>query len=146
MNLPRLPGAGSRVAPDLARAAELARARGSVLGRPMALLASTTSTNDEAKLAAKDGAPHGATWVAEVQTAGRGRQGRAWVAPAGEGLLFSVLLREGRLLEPSRLPAVALVAGLAVRDAVARAAPAARPMIKWPNDVLVAGSKIAGVL
>jgi BirA family biotin operon repressor/biotin-[acetyl-CoA-carboxylase] ligase len=135
-----------RVAPDLQRAPELVAERGSALGAPMHLIASTTSTNDEAKQAAKDGAPSGSTWVAEQQTAGRGRQGRAWVSPRGENLLFSVLVRVA--CPPSRLPPIALVAGLAVRDALARAAPSAAPRmrIKWPNDVLVDEKKIAGVL
>ena len=134
----------SRVAPDLESAPALVRARGSLLGVPMHLLASTTSTNDEAKHAAKQGAPSGSTWVTEQQTAGRGRQGRTWVSPAGENLLFSVLVRVA--CPPSRLPPIALVAGLAVRDAVATAAPDAQPKIKWPNDVLVEGKKLAGVL
>jgi BirA family biotin operon repressor/biotin-[acetyl-CoA-carboxylase] ligase len=110
----------------------------------MHLLASTTSTNDEAKHAAKQGAPSGATWVAEEQTAGRGRQGRIWLSPRGENLLFSVLVRVS--CPPSRLPPIALLAGLAVRDAVATAAPATEPKIKWPNDVLVGGKKLAGIL
>lgn len=114
------------------------------LGSPLHRLATTTSTNDEAKRGARAGAPHGATWVAEEQTAGRGRQGRAWVSPRGENLLFSVLLRVDCV--PSRLPLVAIVAGLAVRDAVARSAPRADVRIKWPNDVLVGPKKIAGIL
>jgi BirA family biotin operon repressor/biotin-[acetyl-CoA-carboxylase] ligase len=114
------------------------------LGSPLHRLATTTSTNDEAKKGARSGAPHGATWVAEEQTAGRGRQGRSWVSPRGENLLFSVLLRVDCV--PSRLPLVAIVAGLAVRDAVARAAPRADVRIKWPNDVLVGTKKIAGIL
>jgi BirA family biotin operon repressor/biotin-[acetyl-CoA-carboxylase] ligase len=114
------------------------------LGAPLQRLATTTSTNDEAKRGARAGAPHGATWVAEEQTAGRGRQGRSWVSPRGENLLFSVLLRVDCV--PSRLPLVAIVAGLAVRDAVARAAPRADVRIKWPNDVLVGSKKIAGIL
>jgi BirA family biotin operon repressor/biotin-[acetyl-CoA-carboxylase] ligase len=134
----------ARVGPDLQRAPGLVAARGYALGRPMHLLESTSSTSDEAKRAAREGAPHGATWVAEQQTAGRGRQGRAWVSPRGENLLFSVLLRVQ--CPPSRLPPLALVAGLAVRDAVARAVPRAAPLIKWPNDVLVDGKKVAGVL
>jgi len=133
-----------RIAADLERAPGLVAERGSVLGVPMHLLASTTSTNDEAKHAAKDGAPSGSTWVAEQQTAGRGRQGRVWVSPRGENLLFSVLVRV--TCPPSRLPPIALVAGLAVRDAVALAAPEAGPRIKWPNDVLLDGKKVAGVL
>ncbi len=116
----------------------------SQLGQPLHRLAITTSTNDEAKRAAKEGAPHGSTWVAEQQTAGRGRQGRTWESPPGENLLFSVLLRV--TCPPSRIPPLALVAGLAVRDAVARAAPGADVRIKWPNDVLVEDKKIAGVL
>jgi BirA family biotin operon repressor/biotin-[acetyl-CoA-carboxylase] ligase len=114
------------------------------LGKPIHLLAETTSTNDEAKRGAKGGEAHGAVWVAESQTAGRGRQGRAWVSPRGENLLFSVLLRLG--CPPARLPPLALVAGLAARDAIARAAPGVEVRIKWPNDVVVGGKKIAGVL
>lgn len=107
--------------------------------RMIHFLVETTSTNDEAKRGAKSGARHGAVWVAESQTAGRGRQGRPWVSPPGENLLFSVLLRlDG---PPANLPLVALAAGLAVRDAIGLGA-----MVKWPNDVLVRGKKIAGIL
>jgi BirA family biotin operon repressor/biotin-[acetyl-CoA-carboxylase] ligase len=133
-----------RVGPDLASAPQVLAERGCALGRVVHLLETTTSTNDEAKRGAKAGAPHGTIWVSEAQTAGRGRQGRTWMSPAGESLLFSVLARVG--FPPSRLPRIALVAGLAVRDAVAHAAPAADVRIKWPNDVLVAGRKVAGVL
>jgi BirA family biotin operon repressor/biotin-[acetyl-CoA-carboxylase] ligase len=133
-----------RIGPDLEDAPARVAERGSALGLPMHLLASTTSTNDEAKHAAKDGAPGGSTWVAEEQTAGRGRQGRVWTSARGENLLFSVLVRVA--CPPSRLPPIALAAGLAVRDAVAAAAPEASPGIKWPNDVLVDGKKLAGVL
>jgi BirA family transcriptional regulator, biotin operon repressor / biotin---[acetyl-CoA-carboxylase] ligase len=129
--------------PDLARAASLVAERGIALGKPIYLLDETTSTNDEAKRGAKGGEGHGATWVAESQTAGRGRQGRAWVSPRGENLLFSVLLR--LTCPAARLPPIALVAGLAARDAIARAS-GADARIKWPNDVLVEGKKIAGVL
>ncbi len=139
---PGQPGYG--VHPDLARGPERVAERGCSLGRPMVLLATTTSTNDEARQAARQGAPHGATWVAERQTAGRGRRGSAWVSPAGEGLLFSVLVRLA--CAPARVPPVALVVGLAVRDAVARAAVGATVAVKWPNDVLVEGRKLAGVL
>ena len=132
------------VGEDLERARELVLAKGGLIGRDLHLMDHAESTNDEAKRAAKSGAPHGSVWVAEVQTKGRGRQGRAWASPPGENLLFSVLLRVS--CPPARLPPLALVAGLAVRDAVARAAPKAEPKIKWPNDVLVAGRKIAGVL
>jgi BirA family biotin operon repressor/biotin-[acetyl-CoA-carboxylase] ligase len=128
---------------DLARAAELVAGAGCTLGRPMVLLAETSSTNDLATSAAREGAPHGATWVAEQQTRGRGRRGHAWFSPPGQGLLFSVLLRVP--CSPARIPPLALVAGLAVRDSVAAASGAAI-QIKWPNDVLFGGRKVAGVL
>jgi BirA family transcriptional regulator, biotin operon repressor / biotin---[acetyl-CoA-carboxylase] ligase len=135
---------------DLARAGDLARSRGLRLGTPLHVAAETVSTNDDAKAGARAGAPHGATWVAEAQRAGRGRQGRAWFGAAGESLLFSVLLRVP--CTPARVPALALACGLAVRDAVAAAlgeevdAEASVVTVKWPNDVLVFGKKVAGVL
>ena len=132
------------VSADLAAAPDVVAARGGRLGRPLWLLATTTSTNDEAKRGARELAPHGTTWVAEQQTAGRGRQGRLWFSPPGENLLFSVLVRERS--PPRRLPLVALVAGLAVRDAVARALPHGEVRIKWPNDVMIGARKVAGVL
>ena len=137
------------VLPDLAAAAARIEARGLSLGRPLHLLAATASTNDDAKNAARAGAPHGSTWVADTQTAGRGRQGRSWISRPGENLLFSVLARVS--CPVVRLPTLALAAGLAARDAVANAAPDARVQIKWPNDVVVisgegAVRKVAGVL
>jgi BirA family biotin operon repressor/biotin-[acetyl-CoA-carboxylase] ligase len=140
----RMHGPDPRIAPDLRDAAERIARSGGSLGRPLTLLPSTTSTNDEARAAAKHGAPHGATWVAEAQSAGRGRRGRSWVSPAGEGLLFSVLVRLA--CAPSALPPIALLAGLAVRDGVMRAAPGAEVYCKWPNDVVVGSRKLAGVL
>jgi BirA family transcriptional regulator, biotin operon repressor / biotin---[acetyl-CoA-carboxylase] ligase len=135
----------TRTSPDLARAENAIRTRGGALGTPLRVLTETTSTNDEAKHGAKRGEPHGATWVAESQTDGRGRQGRAWFSPRGENLLFSVLLRV--TCAPSRLPPLALVAGLAARDAAAKAlGGAAEPKLKWPNDVVVGKKKLAGVL
>src|SRR5580692_8778683 len=138
------PRAPRGVNEDLARAPELVAASGGQLGHPMHLIATTTSTNDLAKAAAREGAPHGSTWVAEAQTAGRGRRGHAWICAPGEGLLFSVLARVSCV--PSRIAPVGLAVGLAVRDAVAAAAPGAAVGIKWPNDVLIAERKVAGVL
>jgi BirA family transcriptional regulator, biotin operon repressor / biotin---[acetyl-CoA-carboxylase] ligase len=132
------------IASDLSRAEARVRERGGRLGVPMHLLAETASTNDDAKEGAKQGAPHGAVWIAESQTAGRGRHGRAWTSSRNENLLFSVLLR--LVCPPPRVPLVALAAGLAVRDAVARAIGDDRPQVKWPNDVLVDEKKVAGIL
>jgi BirA family biotin operon repressor/biotin-[acetyl-CoA-carboxylase] ligase len=113
------------------------------LGRPLMYKPVTGSTNDDALLAARSGAPHGSVFVADEQTAGRGRRGHAWLAVPGEDLLFSVLLRPK--LELPQTSALTLAIGLALRDAVSqRIAPSAE--IKWPNDLLVNGKKLAGVL
>jgi BirA family biotin operon repressor/biotin-[acetyl-CoA-carboxylase] ligase len=128
---------------DLKRAADLLRERGIAIGSPLEILEETTSTNDVAKRSAKNGAPHGATFVADSQTAGRGRQGRAWLSERGNGLLVSVVLRVS--CPPSRLPPLSLVAGLAACDAIAPDVSIA-PKLKWPNDVWLDGKKVAGVL
>lgn len=96
------------------------------LGTPRHHHAEIGSTNDEARRLAADGAPHGTTVTAAVQTAGRGRQGRAWVAPEGQALLVSVVLRD--LPRPALLP---LAVAVAVAGTVGEGA-----RIKWPNDVV----------
>jgi BirA family transcriptional regulator, biotin operon repressor / biotin---[acetyl-CoA-carboxylase] ligase len=87
--------------------------------------------------------PEGAIAVAEEQSEGRGRLGRSWHAPAGTSLLFSLLLRPS--VESSRLPELSLVAGGAVAEAIADVT-GLDPAIKFPNDVLIGGRKVAGVL
>ena len=106
----------------------------STLGRPRLHLRVTTSTNDRARALAQDGAPHGTLVTAAEQHAGRGRQGRTWSAPPDRALLLSLVLRD----PPALLP---LAAALAVAEV---AGPSAQ--IKWPNDVLVEGRKVAGIL
>jgi BirA family transcriptional regulator, biotin operon repressor / biotin---[acetyl-CoA-carboxylase] ligase len=102
----------------------------------------TDSTNDRARELAAAGAPHGTVVTAAEQTAGRGRQGRGWVAPAGKALLYSALLRPlGR-----RHALLPLASALAVCEAAEELAPQRRCEVKWPNDVLVEGRKLAGVL
>ena len=124
-----------------ARRAELGLGLG--LGAPLVTTAETGSTNDDAFVAARAGAPHGAVFVADAQRSGRGRRGSNWTSPPGENLTFSVLLRPS--LPAERISAIALVAGLAVRAAAAaRVAP--RVVIKWPNDVLADERKLAGIL
>ncbi len=108
------------------------------LGRPRVHLRQTGSTNDRARLLAIAGAPHGTLVTASVQTAGRGRQGRRWAAPAGQSLLMSLVLR-------SPPPLLTLIAAVAVCDVAGDEA-----RIKWPNDVVhVRGEsleKLAGIL
>jgi BirA family biotin operon repressor/biotin-[acetyl-CoA-carboxylase] ligase len=103
------------------------------LGRPRLHLRETTSTNAVARELAASGAPHGTLVTAAAQTAGRGRHGRAWASAPGSLLLSLVIGDPDRYLP--------LRAGLAVADL---AGPAAR--VKWPNDVLLRGRKVAGVL
>jgi BirA family biotin operon repressor/biotin-[acetyl-CoA-carboxylase] ligase len=104
------------------------------LGCPRVHLRRTDSTNERARELAVRGAPHGTLVTAGQQTAGRGRQGRTWVAPAGRALLCSVVVRD----PPRLLP---LAAGVAVASTVGPEA-----LVKWPNDVLVDGRKVAGIL
>jgi len=104
------------------------------LGLPRLHLRSTDSTNERAGALARAGAPHGTLVTAAEQTAGRGRQGRSWSAPPGRALLMSLVLRELDTL----LPAAGAVA---VADVVGDDA-----AIKWPNDVLLHGGKLAGIL
>jgi BirA family transcriptional regulator, biotin operon repressor / biotin---[acetyl-CoA-carboxylase] ligase len=102
------------------------------------------STNDEARHLAQAGAAHGTVVTARQQTAGRGRVGRGWVSPPGN-LYLSVLLRIDRPL--ARLAELSFVAALAVADMVdAFLPPGVRAALKWPNDVLVRGAKISGIL
>jgi BirA family biotin operon repressor/biotin-[acetyl-CoA-carboxylase] ligase len=100
------------------------------------------STNDRARELADEGAEHGEVVVAEAQTAGRGRRGRTWASPARRNLYFSVVLRPD--LPPVRAPELTLVASLAICDALRQAGVDAG--IKWPNDLLASGKKIAGIL
>src|SRR5438093_5641019 len=90
-----------------------------------------------------DGAPEGAVVATDEQTAGRGRLGRSWHAPAGTSLLFSIALAP--TVPAERLPELSVVAGEAVADAIA-AETGLAPTIKLPNDVLVRGRKVAGIL
>ncbi|MCW5804223.1 MAG: biotin--[acetyl-CoA-carboxylase] ligase [Deltaproteobacteria bacterium] len=102
----------------------------------------TGSTNDEAARLARAGASHGTIVVAERQTAGRGREGRAWSSPPGMGLYLSAVLRPP--LPLALVPPITLAIGVAVCDAaIAFGAPAT---LKWPNDTLVGERKLAGVL
>jgi BirA family biotin operon repressor/biotin-[acetyl-CoA-carboxylase] ligase len=108
-------------------------------------LEETGSTNAEALTRARAG-ERGPLWItAARQTAGRGRRGNAWVSLAGN-LHASLLLTEP--CAPEKAPQLSFVAGLALHDAVADSAPQVAPMLalKWPNDLLLAGAKVAGIL
>ena len=101
------------------------------------------STNTVAMRLGEEGEAHGAVVLAEEQTAGRGRAGRAWISEKSSGIHCTVLLRPP--IPPAHAPMLTLVAGLAARDAAAEELDAL-PDIRWPNDLLVNGRKFSGVL
>jgi len=106
-------------------------------------LPTTGSTNDVARNLAEKGAPEGTIVIAESQTKGRGRLDRTWHSPPGAGLYFSIILRPS--LDPGDLPKITLVAGIAVAESIEENT-GLRPLIKWPNDLLLEGKKVAGIL
>ncbi|HET7229855.1 MAG TPA: biotin--[acetyl-CoA-carboxylase] ligase [Longimicrobium sp.] len=107
------------------------------------LFSSAGSTNDVARVLAEGGAPAGTVVLADEQTAGRGRGGKGWSSPAGLGVWMSVVLRPALLAAPGLLP---ILVGLAAADALDAFARPARVAIKWPNDLQLAGRKLAGIL
>jgi BirA family biotin operon repressor/biotin-[acetyl-CoA-carboxylase] ligase len=126
----------------MADPADLARALAARGAEPVPAVewrAEADSTNDRLKPLARAGAPEWSVVLADRQTGGRGREGRSWTSPAG-GLYMSVLLRP-RFGSVGLLP---LAAGVAVADAVAEWRVSAR--LKWPNDVLLDGRKLGGIL
>jgi BirA family biotin operon repressor/biotin-[acetyl-CoA-carboxylase] ligase len=117
------------------------RARGREWPAPVERHASLGSSNDRLRQLAREGAPAWSVVIAERQTAGRGRAAHGWTSPPGN-LYMSVLLRPA--LPPARLTLVPLACGLGVADALAGLGVEVR--LKWPNDVLAAGRKLAGLL
>lgn len=112
-------------------------------GHPVVFYDSLASTNLQAKLDAENGAGEGTLIVADMQTAGRGRKGRAWSSPAGANVYFTLILKPGFAVELASM--VTLVMGLAVAEGI-RACCSAQTLIKWPNDIVVNGKKICGML
>ncbi|HEY6869818.1 MAG TPA: biotin--[acetyl-CoA-carboxylase] ligase, partial [Novosphingobium sp.] len=113
---------------------------------PVEVLAEIGSTNAEliARLARGEPAVEGRWLVADRQTEGRGRQGRAWFD--GQGNFMGSTAVHARAGDPS-LPSLALVAGLALYEVVApHLPPPLRPVLKWPNDIMIGGGKLAGIL
>jgi BirA family transcriptional regulator, biotin operon repressor / biotin---[acetyl-CoA-carboxylase] ligase len=114
-----------------------------VIGRPLIRLDEVDSTQRLAFDLAASGAPAGTVVRAGYQSGGRGRSGRSWTVPAGEALLFSVLLRPD--LPPAQLAPLSLMVGEAIAS-VLEGMLHLRPAIKWPNDLLIEGRKVAGIL
>lgn len=119
------------------------RLRGTPFARRILHYFCVGSTNDVAMQLGHAGEPHGTLVVAEEQTAGRGRVGRKWHSEKTSGIYMTVLLRPA--IPPAQAPLLTLLAGLAVREAVAEQTGLA-PDLRWPNDVLLDGKKLGGIL
>jgi BirA family transcriptional regulator, biotin operon repressor / biotin---[acetyl-CoA-carboxylase] ligase len=132
-------------APDLLHADDLLSRLGRprVVGRDIRVFQETTSTSDIVEKLARDGVKEGVVVFAETQTGGRGRLGRKWVSPPGKGLWFSVLLRPA--LRPVESTQLTVVSAVAVRRAIEKQT-GLSPEIKWPNDILLRGRKLVGIL
>ncbi len=112
-------------------------------GQPVCVYETIDSTNVACAALAQEGAAHGTLVAANEQTAGRGRRGRSWESPGGNQLYFSLLLRPD--LAPEKAPMLTLVMALAVAEAV-RETTGLPAEIKWPNDLVVQGKKVCGIL
>src|ERR1700688_1214891 len=115
----------------------------SVFGKHIHHYFKAASTNRIAFDRGHAGEPHGAVVIAEEQTAGRGRAGRAWHSEKTSGIYLTVLLRPS--LSPMLAPLITMVAGLAARDAILEEIEIA-PDLRWPNDLLLGGKKFGGIL
>ncbi|MFH1087670.1 MAG: biotin--[acetyl-CoA-carboxylase] ligase [Chloroflexota bacterium] len=116
---------------------------GNKVGRRIVFFPEVGSTHEVARQQGEGGVEEGTVYLAEAQTAGRGRQGRTWVSPPCSGLLFSVVLRPP--LTPPQTTPIPLVASVAVAEAV-RETTSLSAEIKWPNDITLGGKKVAGIL
>ena len=114
-----------------------------IIGRDIRVFEQTTSTNDVIEKLARDGVKEGVVVFAESQTKGRGRLGRKWISPERKGLWFSVLLRPN--LRPQETTQLTVASATALRRAI-QSETGLKPEIKWPNDILVGGKKVAGIL
>ena len=111
-------------------------------GRNILYYETTDSTNLRIRQAGDEGAPHGTLAVADSQTAGRGRRGRTWESPAGSSIYMSVLLRPD--IAPNKASMLTLVMALSVAEGIQQCIPIIQ--IKWPNDIIVNGKKLVGIL
>ena len=103
----------------------------------------TDSTNRQARMLAREGARHGTLVIADTQSAGRGRRGRGWISPVGEGIFMSLILRPQT--PPSEVAKLSLTLALAVSRAIERET-GLDARIKWPNDIVIGGRKVCGLL
>lgn len=141
-----VPSRGYRLisTPDTLTAEEIKRhLRGSVIGTHLVCLTETATTNGDASQMAEQGAPEGTVVFADTQSGGKGRMGRRWLSPPGVNLYCSIVLRP--TIMPYEAPQLTFLSAVAVARAI-ELTTAVTPEIKWPNDVLIHGRKVAGLL
>jgi len=131
--------------PDVLHADDLLSQLGEpkVIGRDIRVFEQTTSTNDVVEKLARDGLAEGVVVFAESQTKGRGRLGRKWISPARKGIWFSLLLRYAN--RPQAATQLTVAAAVSIARAIKEETGLAAE-IKWPNDILIRGRKVAGIL
>lgn len=131
-------------APDLMNKVELESIRNTTwAGQEIYYYDVTDSTNIRAKELAEEGHPGGTLVVADRQEAGRGRRGRSWDSPSGTGIFMTLLLKPD--MNPNHASMLTLVAAMAVARAISKCADT-EALIKWPNDIVIGGKKICGIL
>lgn len=141
-----IPSRGYRLvsAPDILNREEIAaRLKSAVIGRQLVCLNETGSTNADAFRLAEEGAPEGTVVLADTQRNGKGRRGRSWSSPPGVNLYCSIVLKPG--VKPHEAAQLTFLSAVAVARAV-ELTTTLRPEIKWPNDLLISGRKVAGLL
>jgi len=116
---------------------------GRLIGHRIYYLEQTGSTNDDAFRLGSEGEPEGTVVIAGTQTAGKGRMSRSWHSPPQANIYTSIILRPG--FEVRRAPQISIAAGVAVAETLEQYCPE-KVQLKWPNDVLIAGRKICGIL
>jgi len=138
-------GYGLLSSPDALHADDLVSRLGKtkVIGRDIRIFAKTTSTNNVVEKLASDGLKEGVVVFAEAQTQARGRLGRKWLAPARKGLWFSILLRPR--LTPQETTRVTVASATAIRRVI-ESETTLSAKIKWPNDIVIGGRKVSGIL
>ncbi|MBQ2990189.1 MAG: biotin--[Clostridia bacterium] len=112
-------------------------------GRSIAYYREIDSTNRAAREMARNGAAHGTLVLADMQTSGRGRRGRSWISPAGEGVFMTLIIRPQE--SPEKAARISLAAALAAARGIARVS-GLDARIKWPNDIVIGGRKVCGML
>ena len=141
-----LPSRGYRLisSPDALSAEEISvQLKTKIIGRHLVTLALTSSTNAEAFRLAEEGAAEGTVVTADEQSKGKGRLGRTWSSPPGANLYCSAILRPQ--IKPFEAPQLTFLSAVAVARAIKQVSDL-KPEIKWPNDVLIGGKKVAGLL